>query len=124
MSIAARKCRDNLVNLRERIDDHLEDICKMFTQRPKITIIVRTPWLEAEGKDGDVILSDDDFDLAIAAINRLRGRPPVAQCVTCGAETEYCCADCMIDKRVRVYVCGRSECRDKHEENGCTKVGI
>jgi hypothetical protein len=68
---------DTLVRLRNQVADHLEDICKLFTRRPKITIVIRTPWLEAEGKDGGVLLSDDDFDLAIAEINRLRDRKPV-----------------------------------------------
>lgn len=70
-----------LLNLQSRIADHLEDICKLFTQRPKITIVIRTPWIEAEaeGGDGDVILTDDDFDLAIKAINRLRDREPIRE---------------------------------------------
>lgn len=46
----------------------------MFNQRPKITIVIRTPWLEEQGKDGGVVLTDDDFDAAIAEINKLRGR--------------------------------------------------
>lgn len=75
--------QDNLVvrqkRLQELIADHLEDICQMFTRRPKITIVIRTPWLETEGKDGDVVLTDDDFDLAIAVINKLRNRQPVGE---------------------------------------------
>jgi hypothetical protein len=66
-----------LVQLRADIAAHLEKIAAMFTQRPKITIVIRMPWLEAEGKDGGVVLSDDDFDAAIAEINRLRNRQPV-----------------------------------------------
>lgn len=58
----------DLVNLQARIADKLEDICKMFVQRPKITIVIRTPWLEGEG---DVILTDDDTAEAIAAIHKL-----------------------------------------------------
>jgi hypothetical protein len=72
-----KRAEDNLVALQSRIADHLEDICKMFTHRPKITIVIRMPWLEAEGKDGGVVLTDDDFDLAIAEINRLRDRKPL-----------------------------------------------
>jgi hypothetical protein len=70
---------DVLVNLQAEVAEHLEEICKLFKQRPKITIVIRTPWIEAEGKDGDVVLTDDDFDLAIAAINRLRDRLPVGE---------------------------------------------
>jgi hypothetical protein len=51
----------------------------MFTQRPKVTIVIRMPWITDAGKDGDVILTDDDFDLAIAAINRLRDRQPIGE---------------------------------------------
>jgi hypothetical protein len=68
-----------LTRLHEEIALHLDTICRLFTQRPKITIVIRTPWLEAEGKDGDVVLTDDDFDLAIATINRLRNRQPVGK---------------------------------------------
>ena len=68
-----------LLDLQDEVAGHLERISRLFKQRPKITIVIRTLWLEAEGKDGDVILSDDDFDAAIAAINRLRNRAPVGQ---------------------------------------------
>jgi hypothetical protein len=67
---------DKLLDLRDRIGGHLEDISQMFTQRPKITIIIRTPWLETEGKDGGIVLTNDDFDAAIAEINKFRNRPP------------------------------------------------
>jgi len=67
---------DSLVKLQNDVADHLEQIAALFVQRPKITIVIRTPWLE-EGKDGGVVLSDDDFDAAIAEINRLRNRKPV-----------------------------------------------
>ena len=68
---------DRLVDVRDEIAEHLEKIVRLFKQRPKITIVIRTPWLEAEGKDGGVILSDDDFDVVISEINRLRNRPIV-----------------------------------------------
>jgi len=59
---------EKLQLLHADISDHLEAISKLFTQRPKITIVIRTPWLE----DGGVLLSDDNFDEAIAEIQRLR----------------------------------------------------
>jgi hypothetical protein len=62
-----------LVNLHADISAHLEAISELFTQRPKITIIIRTPWL----KDGGVLLSDDNMDDAIAEIRRLEKRTPV-----------------------------------------------
>lgn len=66
-----------LVKLQYDVAEHLELICKLFTKRPKITIVIRNPELDGEGRDADVVLTDDDFDLAIAAINRLRQRAPV-----------------------------------------------
>ena len=66
---------DVLEKLRCRIADKLVDISAMF-ERPyetKITIVIRTPWLP----DGGVLISDDDFDAALAEIKRLREREPV-----------------------------------------------
>jgi len=68
---------DKMLDLRDRIAYHLDKVAAMFTQRPKITLVVRTPWLDAKGKDGGVVITDDDFDLAIAEINKLRAREPV-----------------------------------------------
>jgi len=65
---------DILIQARDKIAYHLEEICKLFKQRPKITIVIRTPWITEQGKDGGIVLSDDDFDLAIAEINRLRDK--------------------------------------------------
>jgi hypothetical protein len=65
--------------LHAEVSDHLEKICKLFTQRPKITIVIRTPWLADEGKEGDVLLTDDDLDVAIAAINKLRNKPLIGE---------------------------------------------
>ena len=70
---------DVLLQLHSQVEQHLLEICKLFTQRPRITIVIRTPWLEAEGKEGDIILTDDNFELAIAAINRLRNRKPIVE---------------------------------------------
>ena len=38
------------------------------------------------------------------------------ECSSCGKYTEYCCADCSMDLKVKVYICGTAECRIKHEE--------
>jgi hypothetical protein len=67
---------DKLQNLHADISEHLEQIARLFKhdQEVKITIVIRTPKLE----DGGVLLSDDDFDLAIAEIQRLRARDIVA----------------------------------------------
>lgn len=72
-----------LQRLQADIADHLEEICKLFTQRPKVTIVLRTPWLAGEG---DVVLTDDDTALAIAAIKKLEASktatitPPTGVC--------------------------------------------
>lgn len=45
----------------------LDSICARF-KNPKVTLIVRAPDLE----DGDVVIGNDDLDMAIAAIERLK----------------------------------------------------
>ncbi len=51
------------------LQDDLDRICRRF-KSPKVTLIVRAPELE----DGDVLIGNDDFDEAVAAINRLKAR--------------------------------------------------
>ena len=65
-----------LQRLHADISQSLNEIAALFDPKhtPKITLVVRTPWLE----DGDVLTGNDDFDEAIAAINRLRSKEPVA----------------------------------------------
>jgi hypothetical protein len=44
-------------------------------------------------------------------------------CVGCGKLTNYCCADCMIDRVGKVYVCESPDCRNKHENtNKCSRT--
>lgn len=59
-----------LRNLHANIADSLEDIRRLFVN-PKITLIVRNP----DVSDGDVILTDDDFEKAIEAIRHLQANP-------------------------------------------------
>jgi hypothetical protein len=40
---------------------------------PRVTIVVRAPSLP----DGDVVVTDDDLDAAIKAIERLKFRPAI-----------------------------------------------
>ena len=56
-----------LRDLQEQIAYHLDEIGRLF-KHPKITIVVRNDELA----DGDVVLSDDDLNKAIAAIARLQ----------------------------------------------------
>lgn len=37
-------------------------------------------------------------------------------CSICGKDTVYCCSDCMIERREKVFVCVDSQCRDAHEK--------
>lgn len=48
----------------------------------------------------------------------------VGPCVTCGETTEWNCADCMIDTRMRVWLCPKRECREKHEATDCTGTPV
>ena len=64
---------DKLERLHANISDKLNEIGGLFTEPPKITIVIRTPWLD----DGGVVLTNDDFDAAIAEIQRLRTKGTV-----------------------------------------------
>ena len=65
--------RDKVINLRNEVAWHLDEIAKLFKQRPKMTIVIRADWLP----NGDVILTDDDQEKAIAAIRRLHEKPDI-----------------------------------------------
>lgn len=43
-------------------------------------------------------------------------------CIACGEETEYRCPFCEIYARKRVGLCGRSECREEHEDIDCIRT--
>ncbi len=65
---------EQTLDLHHSIQSHLIEIERLFVS-PKITIIVRAPRLA----DGDVILSNDDLELAIAAIRNLQSRDPAVK---------------------------------------------
>lgn len=46
----------------EGVKHHLAEIAKLF-DRPKLTLVIRSNAI-----DGDIIVGNDDFDLAVAAI--------------------------------------------------------
>jgi hypothetical protein len=56
-------------------------------------------------------------DPAIAAIGG-------DNCVGCGERTEFICPFCRIYARELVRICGRPECREKHEssDHGCIRT--
>lgn len=56
-----------LRDLQAQIAAHLDDIGKLF-KNPKITLVVRN----SDVADADVVLSDDDLELAIKAIRHLQ----------------------------------------------------
>ena len=64
---------DKLKHLHADISEKLNEINRLFTQDTKMTLIIRTPWLE----DGGVLMGNDDFEEAIVELNRLRAREPV-----------------------------------------------
>jgi len=61
---------DVLQELQHDISEKLLEIEDMFKRPVKITIVIRTPWLA----DGGVLISNDDFDTALAEIQRLRAK--------------------------------------------------
>ncbi len=56
-----------LIELQTELSEHMAKIAEYF-KHPRITLVVRSPELP----DGDVVLTDDDLDAAIAAITRLK----------------------------------------------------
>ena len=59
-----------LRELHENLSDDLDRIGRHFKNPVKITLIVRNPGMG----DADVYLTDDDFELAIAAVRSLQAR--------------------------------------------------
>jgi hypothetical protein len=64
--------------LRAQIADHLAAVADLFDhahrKQTRITIVIRTPWLE----DGGVLVSDEeDLDAAVAEIQRLKPKEEI-----------------------------------------------
>lgn len=53
----------------ERIAAHMEGI-KILFKNPRLTLVVRNPDLTAQGLDGDCVITDDDLDEAVKAIQK------------------------------------------------------
>lgn len=58
------------IHISNGIAESLEDIAAYFVA-PKLTLVVRAPDLE----DGDVVITTDNLDEAIKAIERLKASP-------------------------------------------------
>ena len=56
------------VKLRDELKSHLVVIAELFTQRPKISIIIRFP----EHSDDSVYMSNDDPTRVIMAIRKIQ----------------------------------------------------
>jgi hypothetical protein len=54
----------------EAVSGLLTEIALHFRGRPKITLLVRHPDLEAQGRDADFVMTDDTLEDAIAALRR------------------------------------------------------
>ena len=55
----------------------LTEVSMHFKGRPKITLLVRHPELEADGKDADFVMTDDELEHAIVALRRrIDSMPP------------------------------------------------
>lgn len=69
--------QDKLLLMSDRVKRKCDEIARLFDRRHRgevrVTVVIRTPWLE----DGGVLVSNDDFDAAVAEIQRLRVRPEV-----------------------------------------------
>lgn len=61
--------KHGMEELRARIADWLVDMEPMFDSRCKLTFVMRAPHLP----DGDLIVTADNVDAVITALQRLRG---------------------------------------------------
>jgi hypothetical protein len=60
----------DLRQVQDAVATLLTDIGMLFKGSPKVTLLVRHPDLEAEGKDANFVMTDDTLDQAIAALQR------------------------------------------------------
>ena len=59
-------CNRHLLKIEDRMREIWPD------QQPKLTLLIRTPWLE----DGGILLTNDDLPAALAEIDRLQKKEP------------------------------------------------
>lgn len=60
----------DLERTRDIVGGLLTEVSLLFKGRPKITLIVRHPELEAQGKDADFVMTDDSLEGAITVLQR------------------------------------------------------
>lgn len=51
--------------------EHLTAIARLW-KNPRVTLLVRSPDMEAEGKDADFIMTNDDLNAVAAMVDRRR----------------------------------------------------
>lgn len=66
----------DLFLLRLELAKHLDAIKRLMPPSYRVTLVLRSPALQAQGKDADVVIGDDDLVEAAAAIARAATRPP------------------------------------------------
>lgn len=63
---------ETIVNLQERMSNHMDAILRCFKPGATITVVVRNP----KFGDADVVIGNDDLDAAIEAIKTMQKRQP------------------------------------------------
>lgn len=58
----------DLKSLHAEVANHCGEISDLFKRGAKVTVLVRNPDLE----DGDMLVTDDQIDLVIAALGKLK----------------------------------------------------
>jgi hypothetical protein len=59
---------DKLINLHAQVANHCGEIADLFKPGARVTVLVRNPGLD----DGDIVVTDDSIDAAIAALENLK----------------------------------------------------
>jgi hypothetical protein len=88
-----------------------------------------SPLRKAIAKARGEILTEEDMEAAVRFGNRAYAtlvesqrrrlssevRALLRPCSVCNSPTPLACSDCRIDTEKSIFVCSKSECRDKHE---------
>lgn len=63
---------DFKLRLQISIEQHLKRIERIVGKNYKLTLVAR--YAVDDGKDADIVMTLDDFDKALATINKMKGR--------------------------------------------------